>query len=83
MREEVTKLFNDYFKIIHKASYGAKHEKGLKILSAEQILQRLPIALAQVKAANTSKNLLNEIRQSMHSLYQAKNITENIYNNTI
>ena len=69
--------------MIHKASYGAKHERGLKILSSEQILQRLPIALAKVKAGNTSKNLLNEIRQIMHSLYQAKQITENIYNNTI
>ena len=69
--------------MIHKASYGAKHERGLKILSSEQILQRLPIALAKVKAGNTSKNLLNEIRQIMHSLYQAKQITQNIYNNTI
>ena len=69
--------------MIHKASYGAKHERGLKILSSEQILQRLPIALAKVKARNTSKNLLNEIRQIMHSLYQAKQITQNIYNNTI
>ena len=69
--------------MIHKASYGAKHERGLKILSSEQILQRLPIALAKVKAGNTSKNLLNEIRQIRHSLYQAKQITQNIYNNTI
>ena len=69
--------------MIHKGSYGAKDERGLKILSSEQILQRLPIALAKVKAGNTSKNLLNEIRQIMHSLYQAKQITQNIYNNTI
>ena len=69
--------------MIHKASYGAKHERGLKILSSEQILQRLPIALAKVKAGNTSKNLLNEIRQIMLSLYQAKQITQNIYNNTV
>ena len=34
--------------------------------------QRLPIALAQVKAGNTSENLLNEIRQVIHSLYWAK-----------
>ena len=36
------------------------------------MLQRLPIALAQVKADNTSENLLSEIRQIVHSLYRAK-----------
>ena len=43
------------------------------------MLQRLPIASAQVKAGNTSENLLNEIWQIIHSLYQVKEITENIY----
>ena len=41
----------------------------LKILSPKQMLQRLPIALAQVKASNTSENLLNEIRQIIYFLY--------------
>ena len=45
------------------------------------MLQRLPIALAQVKASNTSGNLLNEIRQIMGFLYRAKEITEKAYNN--
>ena len=45
--------------------------------------QRLPIALAQVKAGNNSENLLNEIRQIVHSLYQSKEITEKVYNNII
>ena len=45
------------------------------------MLQRLPIALAQVKAGNNSKNLLNEMRQIIYSLYQAKEITEKVYNN--
>ena len=40
------------------------------------MLQRLPIALAQVKAGDTSKNLLNEIRQMIYSLYRAKEITK-------
>ena len=40
------------------------------------MLQRLPIALAQVKAANTFENLLNGIRQIIHSLYRAKEITK-------
>ena len=47
----------------------------LKILRPKQMLQRLPIALAQVKAGNNSENLLNEIRQIIYSLYQAKEIT--------
>ena len=51
------------------------------MLSPEQILQRLPIALAQVKADNTSENLLNEIRQTAYSLYWANKITKNVYNN--
>ena len=45
------------------------------------MLQRL--ALAQVKAGNNSKNLLNEIRQFVYSLYQSKKIVEKIYNNII
>ena len=45
------------------------------------MLQRLPIALPQVKAVNTSKNLLNEIRQIIYYLYRAKEITKKTYNN--
>ena len=45
--------------------------------------QRLAIALAQVKVDNTSENLLNEIRQMIYSLYQAKKITKGVYNNMI
>ena len=45
------------------------------------MLQRLPIALAQVKAGNISGDLLNEIRQIIYSLHRAKEITKNVYNN--
>ena len=45
------------------------------------MLQRLPVALAQVKAGNTSENLLNGIRQITYSLYRAKEITKKVYNN--
>ena len=55
--------------------------KGLKILLSKQMLQKLPVALAQVKAGNTSENLLNEIRQVIYSLYQAKEITRKVYKN--
>ena len=45
------------------------------------MLQRLPIALAQLQAGNNSENLLNEIRQIVSSLYQSKEITKKVYNN--
>ena len=45
------------------------------------MLQRLPIALAQIKAGNTSETLLSEIRQIIYSLYRAKEITKKVYNN--
>ena len=48
----------------------------LKILIAKQMLQRLSIALAQVKAGNNLETLLNEIRQIVYSLYQSKQITK-------
>ena len=77
--EAVVKVFNDYSLIVSK--YNAKQREELKILTTKQMLQRLPIALAQVKAGNTSENLLNEIRQILYSLYRAKEITEKVYNN--
>ena len=53
------------------------------MLTPKQMLQRLLTALAQVKAGNTSENLLNEIRQIIYSLYRAKEITKKVYNNII
>ena len=55
----------------------------LKILTLNQMLKRLPIALAQVKAGNNSESLLNEIRQLVYSLYRSKEITKKVYNNII
>ena len=54
---------------------------NLKILIPKQMLQRLPIALVQVKKGNTPENLLNEIRKIIYSLYRAKEITKKVYNN--
>ena len=54
----------------------------LKILTPKQMLQRLPMVTAQVKARNTSENLLNEMRQIIYSLYQAKEVAKKVYNNT-
>ena len=55
----------------------------LKILTPRQMLQGLPIALAPVKTGNNSESLLNEIRQTVYSLYQSKEITKKVYNNII
>ena len=57
--------------------------KGLKILTPQQMLNRLPIVLAQLKAGNNSNKLKNEIRQLLYSLYRSKNMTEQIYKNLI
>ena len=62
---------------------GTETNKMLKILTPNQMLKRLPIALAQVKAGNNSESLLNEIRQIVYSLYQSKEITKKVYNNII
>ena len=47
------------------------------------MVQRLPIALAQVKAGNNSENVLHEIRHIVYSLYQSKQITKKICNHII
>ena len=57
--------------------------KGFKILTTNQMLKRLPIALAQVKAGNNSESLLNEIRQIVYSLCRSKEIAKKVYNNII
>ena len=84
---EVINFFNDYAKMILDASYKAKQNittgTGLKILTPRQMLQRLPIALAQVKASNNSECLLNEVGQIVPSLYQSKEITKKVCNNII
>ena len=57
--------------------------KGLKILTPNQMLSRLPITLAQLKAGNNSENLKNELRQLLYSVYRSKNMTKQVYNNLI
>ena len=57
--------------------------EGLKILTPGQMLSRLPITLAQLKAGNNSERLKNEIRQFLYSLCRSKKLTKTIYNNLI
>ena len=80
-RNEATKFYNDYSSVMSEAKLKEIKGTGLKILTTKQMLQRLPIALAQVKANNNSENLLNEIRQNVYSLHQSKKITKKVYNN--
>ena len=52
---------------------------GLKILIPNQMLSRLPITIAQLKAGNNSEKLKNEIRQLLYSLYKSKKLTKQLY----
>ena len=71
-------MHDRYSTIVFKAKYKRTYGEGLKILTPKQKLQRLPIALAQIKAVNASKT--SEICQIIYSLYRAKEITEKVYN---
>ena len=71
-------LFDGYTTIESKTKHEAKHEKRLKILTPKQMLQILPIALAQVKAGDIFEDLLNEIRQIIFSFHQEKEIATKI-----
>ena len=86
-RQKIIDLLNDNAKIrsvvISKAKQNKTEGTGLKILTPKQMLQRLPIALAQVKMGNNSESFLNEIRQIVYSLYQSKQITKELCNNII
>ena len=80
-RNEAIKLYDNYSSMMYEAEIKATKGRGLKILTPKQMLQRLPIALAQVKVGNNSENLLNEMRQVIYSLYQVKEITKKVCNN--
>ena len=85
-RDNAIQFINDYGSMILEAKRLAIEEqygKRLKILTPNQMLKRLPIAPAQVKAGNNSESLLNEIRQIVYSLYRSKEVTKKVYNNII
>ena len=77
----------DYFSSTDQSSQsGFSNDikgKGLKILTPNQMLSRLPITLAQLKAGNNSEKLKNEIRQLLYSLYRSKKLTKQIYKSLI
>ena len=82
-RKAAIDFFDEYTSRASEARRQAKKGEGLKILTPNQMLKRLPIALAQINAGNNSESLSNEIRQIVYSLYQSKEITKKVYNNII
>ena len=84
-RTEASKFYGDYSSMISEAKTKSKATKAtrLKILTPKQMLHRISIALAQVKAFNNSEVLLNKIRQIVYPLYQSKQITKKVYNSII
>ena len=82
-RNKVIEFFDDYSSMVSEAKLKGTQGTGLKTLTSKQMLQRLSLALAQVKAGNNSESLLDEIRQIVYSLYQSKEITKKVYNNVI
>ena len=68
---------------LKSGSDTSKKGEGLKILSNKQLLNRLPILLAQIQAGNNSIKLKNETRQILYSLYRSKTLTKTVYNKLI
>ena len=77
---------NKILKIVEKIVEFNKQNQlgeGLKMLTPNQMLSRLPITLAQLNAGNNSEKLKNEIRQLLYSLYRSKKLTKNIYKSLV
>ena len=74
------KIFNYFGEIFNGLT---KKGDGLKILTPNQMLSRLPITLAQLKAGNNSEKLKNEIRQLLYSLYRSKKLKKQLYKSLI
>ena len=90
--EEMTKLdkiikdpdlIENIVKKILKVNEKNQQGQGIKILTPNQMLNRLPITLAQLQAGNNTNKLKTEIRQLLYSLYRSTNITEQVYKSLI
>ena len=69
--------------MILKFNNKIQSEQGLKVLTPIQMLSRLPISLAQLKAGSSSEKLKNKIRQLLYSLYRSKKLTKQLYKSLI
>ena len=70
--KDIVDLYN-----LKSNSDTSKKGEGLKILTNKQMLNRLPVLLAQIQAGNNSKSIKNELRQILYSLYRSKLLTKN------
>ena len=77
--EKILKLVKEIIDFNKQNKIG----KGLEILRPDQMLSRLPVTLAQLKAGNNSEKLKNQIRQLLYSLYRSKKLTKQIYKSLI
>ena len=80
--EEMNKIA-DIVELILYFNEQNQEGQGLKILTPNQMLSRLPISLTQLNAGNNSEKLKNEIRQILYSLYRSKNLTKEIHKSLI
>ena len=76
--KDIVDLYN-----LKSDSDTSKKSEGLKILTNKQMLNRIPILLAQIEAGNNSIKLKNELRQILYSLYRSKVLTKILYSNLI
>ena len=77
--DKILKIVEEILKFNKQKQSG----QGLKILTPNQMLSRLPISLAQLKAGNNSEKLKNEIRQILYSLYRSKKLTKQLYKSLV
>ena len=76
-------IVNIVEKILKFNEQNQQKGQGIKILTPNQMLNRLPITLAQLQTGNNSNKLKNEIIQLLYSLYRSKNMTEQVYKSLI
>ena len=77
--DKILKIVEEILIVNRKKQSGG----GLKILTPNQMLIRLPVTLAQLKAGNNSEKLKNEIRQLLYSLYRSKKLTKQLYKSLV
>ena len=83
MIEENEKIINIVERILYLNQLEQQEGLGLKILTPNQMLSRLPIPLAQLNAGNLSEKLKNKIRQLLYSLCRSKKRTKQLYESVI
>ena len=84
LKNEIKHMFEDEIKInlvrkILDLNYLNQERQELKILTPDQMLSRLSVNIAQLKAVNYLQELKNEIKQLLYSLYRSKKLTKRIY----